>query len=71
MSISHSNVNKISSQFKAKAKLGVFPMEILIKISSHIKDEAKLCVFSMGMSIKYPHILKLKLNLEYFPWECQ
>jgi hypothetical protein len=46
-------------------------MDILIKISSHIKDEAKLCVFSMGMSIKYPHILKLKLNLEYFPWECQ
>jgi hypothetical protein len=40
MSISHSNVNKISSQFKAKAKLGVFPMDILIKISSHIKDEA-------------------------------
>jgi hypothetical protein len=46
MSISHSNVNKISS---------------------HIKAKATLCVFAMGMSIKYSHILKLKLNYEYFP----
>ena len=32
MSISQSNVNKISSDIKATANLGVFPMEMSINI---------------------------------------